>query len=410
MRILYITPRLIWPLTTGARLRDYHFVRALGRRAELTLVYYREAGHDDIDPLAVEFCAARHAVPPPERYTPIKLLRGLTTRYPVTVWNYTTPAMQAVLDNITSRQSFDLIHLDGLHLAAFEPSLRRSYPNVPVIYNWHNIDSELMLRYSEQSSLSIPRRAYARLTASRIRSLEDRVLQHTFGHLVCSRRERQVLQTRYPGSRIAAIENGVDTAYFAPTGTAEKSRLLFVGSMDYHANIEGAQWFVRNVWEGVRQRYPHLRFTIAGARPAESVRALAQVEGVEVTGTVPDLRPYYATAAVAIVPLLTGSGTRLKILEAMAAGVPVVSTTLGAEGLDVESGRDIRIADAPGQWLPALTALLETPEQAASLAAAGTALVRSRYDWEILGQRLWDTYNEWLRCSCELEGASKNGP
>lgn len=395
MRILYVTPRQFWPFNTGARLRDYHFARALGSRADLTLAYYRAAGESEVNSEAAPFCAAIHAVPPPDRYTPWKLVRGLVGRYPVTVLNYTTGAMRATLERIASGPPFDLIHLDGLQLAAFEPMLRRAFPRAPVVYNWHNIDSELMLRYSGQPDLAEPRAWYARLTAARIRSLEDRLLAQSWGHLVCSEREKEILRKRQPGCRVEVIENGVDTAHFAARGEGAKSRILFVGSMDYHANIEAAEWFTDHVWPSVRRHFPHLGFTIAGARPTEAIRALARIDGIEVTGTVPDLRPYYESAVAAVVPLWTGSGTRLKILEAMAASTPVVSTSIGAEGLEIDPGRNIAIANEPDQWLPALQTLINSPEAARRQAAAALELVRSRYDWESLGARLWETYRAW---------------
>jgi glycosyltransferase involved in cell wall biosynthesis len=303
--------------------------------------------------------------------------------------------MRATLERIASGPPFDLIHLDGLQLAAFEPLLRRAFPRAPVVYNWHNIDSELMLRYSGQPDLAEPRAWYARLTAARIRSLEDRLLAQSWGHLVCSEREKEILRQRQPGCRVEVIENGVDTAHFAARGEGPKSRILFVGSMDYHANIEAAEWFTDHVWPAVRRHFPHLGFTIAGARPTEAIRALARIDGIEVTGTVPDLRPYYESAVAAVVPLWTGSGTRLKILEAMAASTPVVSTSIGAEGLEIDPGRNIAIANEPDQWLPALQTLINSSETARRQAAAALELVRSRYDWESLGARLWETYRAW---------------
>jgi glycosyltransferase involved in cell wall biosynthesis len=166
--------------------------------------------------------------------------------------------------------------------------------------------------------------------------------------------------------------------------------------MDYHANIEGAVSFAREVWPSLRARQPELVFTIVGRDPSRRVRELASIPGIEVTGTVADVRPFYRKAVAAIVPLNVGGGSRLKILEAMAAGVPVVSTTLGAEGLDVQHGRNILIADTNAQLVEAIVGVVENEDRRNELIAAGRALVADHYDWSKLGVSLFKTYEQLL--------------
>jgi glycosyltransferase involved in cell wall biosynthesis len=200
-----------------------------------------------------------------------------------------------------------------------------------------------------------------------------------------------------PQARIATIETGADVRSFQETPpAAERRRILFVGWMAYHANVEAAVAFTRTVWPGIRERFPGWRLTLAGLDPAPAVLALRGEANVEVTGTVEDIRPYYGEAIAAIVPLRIGGGTRLKILEAMAAGVPVVSTPLGAEGLAVSPGVDILIAEKDEDWLPQLSALSTQGDVWNRLAEAGRRLVTARYDWEAIGQVLYETYCRWL--------------
>jgi glycosyltransferase involved in cell wall biosynthesis len=165
--------------------------------------------------------------------------------------------------------------------------------------------------------------------------------------------------------------------------------------MSYHANIDAAVWFTHEVWPAIHRRFPDFKLTLVGSNPGPAVRAL-QSEAVEVTGTVPSVAPYYEDALAAIVPLRTGGGTRLKILEAMAAGVPVISTALGAEGLAVSPNENILIADRQESWIESLASLSSDQERWRSMAAAGRRLVESRYDWEVLGQGLFETYRAWL--------------
>jgi glycosyltransferase involved in cell wall biosynthesis len=160
-------------------------------------------------------------------------------------------------------------------------------------------------------------------------------------------------------------------------------------------------WFTDAVWPAIHRRFPEWRLTLIGSNPAPAVRALEREPNVEVTGTVPDVAPYYSDALAAIVPLRTGGGTRLKILEAMAAGVPVVSSPQGAEGLAVTPGENIDVIGDPSGWLPALAALATEPGPWNARSRAGIALARERYDWRLLGERLYEEYRSWLASTAE---------
>jgi glycosyltransferase involved in cell wall biosynthesis len=255
-----------------------------------------------------------------------------------------------------------------------------------------------MWRYSATVA-GLAKKIYARRTARLIEDMELRLLKGSDVHVVTSSRERQKLQEKLPGAWIEVVGNGVDVAHHSDdrieaaalrmgrTAMAQRRDVLFVGSMDYHANIDAVLEFATQVWPLISRRFPDFRFVIAGRNPPARIRAL-EARDVEVTGTVDDVRPWYASALVVVVPLRTGSGTRLKILEAMAAGVPVVSTRLGAEGLEVTDGADIILAETPRETIEAIEALSVSPERRSSLIAAGRELVRNRYDWPILGARL----------------------
>jgi glycosyltransferase involved in cell wall biosynthesis len=300
---------------------------------------------------------------------------------------------------LSSAGRYDVIHVDSIHMMRYAEFLHRKTP-AKIVYNWHNVESEAMQRYSLTVTSPV-RRWYARLTAAKLERLEREILQTAFGHIVCSRRESDQLKRRVPEARIAVIPNGVDMQYFAGAGTGSPSgyKLIFVGSMDYYPNAQAAISFARRIWPRIRERLPEGSLILVGANPSPSVQALAELPGVQVTGTVLDVRPYYRDALAAIVPLRTGGGTRLKILEAMAAGVPVISTPLGADGLDFTPGKDILIADpdASDEWIGHLLRLAEpSGTSRRALVDEALAMTRANYDWEILGQTLWTTYQEWL--------------
>lgn len=406
MRILFLSPRLCAPQVTGARLREYHLARALGGHAEVTYVSFLPAGLEPPSPADLPFFSEIHVTPLVERNNPLNIMRGLVGGWPLPVLNYTSAKMKATLASIAARQRFDLVHIDSFVMAAYAPFLGSVLPGpVRVAYDWHNIGSELMRRMASSMS-SIPRKVYARITASRLGSMERRMLRSGFGHVVCSEREREQFIGMEPGARIAVIENGVDPERFASSHSVDRrQRLLFVGTMNYSPNSEAAIRFARRVWPRIRERFPGLRLTIVGSNPGPAVLALRDQPGVEVTGTVPEVAPFYREAFAAVVPLRTGGGTRLKILEAMAAGVPVLSTSLGAEGLAVSPGKDILIVDDDEGWVRALIGLSESERSCDDLAAAGRDLVRSRYDWRVLGERLYETYRQWLASVVESSAA-----
>src|ERR1700722_11871862 len=362
MHILYVSPRQCWPAAGGAKLRDYHLAKALGARARLHYVYFSAPAGQPLGLAELPFCDAITAAPPIRSYTPGKIARGLLGRRPLSVLNYTSPEMAAILKKIAGAAAFDVLHLDCIHLSAYEPLLRSLLPKARVVYNWHNIESDILSQYAVGASPA--RKLYSTLTARKMAALEFQILQSAFGHVVCSGRERDKLAALAPGARIEAIENGVDTSRFpaTPRAGAPRNRIVFVGLMNYHANVDGAIWFTREVWPEIHRRFPSWRLTLVGAEPVAAVRELASQPGVEVTGTVPDVAPFYEKALAAIVPLRSGGGTRLKILEAMAAGTPVVSTPIGAEGLEISPGENILLAPAEGpgykdRWMAHLDSL-----------------------------------------------------
>lgn len=401
-KILFLSPRQCWPPLSGAKLREYHLARSLSRWADLTYVYFSDEGDGPLTSADVPFAARIVAVPKPRVYGPWNLVRGIAGRWPLPVLNYTSARMTEALSQLDASPGYDLLHFDSIHMIRYAKTLGRILGRTPrVVYDWHNIESEAMRRYAESSPSRI-HRIYANLTAGKLEALERQILTGAFGHIVCSEREHARLQPIAPQARIAVIENGVDCAYFAGLNTASaRSRIVFVGKMDYYPNIEAVIEFAQTTWPMVREKLKGITLAIVGANPTPTVQSLDALPGVEVTGTVPDVRPYYRDALAAVVPLRSGGGTRLKILEAMAAGVPVISSTLGAEGLLVTPGADILIAE-PGDhasWVRNLAELAQSQERATQIARQALQLVQTRYDWNTLGQNLIDTYERWLRNS-----------
>lgn len=392
MKILYLAPHALWPLTTGARLRDFHCSRQLALQSELT--YAQICAPDDPDAGLRPAEAPHAAVETLEKersYTPGKIVRGLIGPLPLTVTNYTSAAAAARLKEILRKTRFDTVQIEGVHLSGYLPVLREA--GARVICDWHNIESELMSRYAERES-NLAKKLVAKRTAQLLRRTEIELLRTCPAHTVASERERDELLQVVPGARVEVIPNGIDVAHFETReDSGSKQALLFVGSMDYHANIDAVQWFAAEGWPALSARHSDMEFLVVGRSPNAAVRALAGGR-LQVTGTVDDVRPYYGKAFAVAVPLRVGSGTRLKILEAMAAGVPVVSTRLGAEGIDAEHGRDILLADTPAEMVDALSLLYRDAELRSRLSKGGRKLVAEHYDWPAIGAKLVALHRE----------------
>ena len=408
MRILFLSPRQPLPARSGAKLREYHFLRALGNAAEVTYLYFADPGAEPLAKRDLPFCREVVSVPKPTAYGLTKSAAGLLGRWPLPVLNYTSAPMSAAVSRAADGVDFDFIHLDSIHMIRYAIAAAQQNARIKAVYNWHNIESEAMRRFAATSP-SAAKRWYARQTAHKLERLEREILRSAFAHIVCSERERAQLAAMDPKARVVTVENGVDTSYFACDGEQPaKSRIVFVGTMDYFPNSDGAIFFANQIWPRVREKMPAAEWTIVGANPGPAVLALGNLPGILVTGMVPDVRPYYRGAMAAVVPLRTGGGTRLKILEAMAAGVPVVSTPLGAEGLDVEHGENLLLASAtdPDAWVAMLTRLAQSAQVRERLRTASLQLVRSRYDWDVLGAKLAALYATWAGAN-PLMGAGR---
>lgn len=404
MKLLYLAPHKIWPLTSGNRLRNYHLARQLAARGSVTLVEMCYAGEQASRPpddcrfeqiISLDKCVG---------YTAGKLFRGMLGPTPLTLLNYFEPRLASQLAIILERGQFNAVHLGGFHVSTYLSVGEAASMRPTILADWHNIESELMKRYSENTR-NWPRRLIATRTATLLERSELRLLERCRTHTVASERERKKLLSRNPSATVRVIPNGVDARYFSPAEIAKvrwnagasalNRSLLFVGSMDYHANIDAVSWFARDVWPEIARKHSDLKFVIAGRDPAPEVQKLAS-DRILVTGTIEDVRPYYGTAQAVIVPLRVGSGTRLKILEAMAAGVPIVSTRLGAEGIDVTDNVHLLIADNGAELISAINYLFSSLEIRSRLVQAARDQVINLYDWSVVGKDLFSIYVDLL--------------
>jgi polysaccharide biosynthesis protein PslH len=361
-------------------------LRALAKRHQVTYVCLDDgtAAPDALE-RAREYAHRVVTVPfrAPPRSSPafwLDLVRNLASPLPYAIAKYRSRALRSAIVDECRRGEPDVVVCDFL-----APSLNvPSDLGVPTVLFQHNVEAMIWERHATTARGAL-RRAFMGEQWRRMRRFEAAECRR-FDHVVAvSPQDADVFRDDYRAPSVSDVPTGVDADYFQPRGDVphRPRSLVFTGSMDWLPNEDAIQYFVAEVLPLVRARVPNVTLTVVGRNPSAPVRALADGDAsIEVTGSVPDVRPYLESASAFIVPIRIGGGTRLKIFEAMSMGLPVVSTTVGAEGLPVRDGTDVVLADASTDFAAALVTLLEDPARARAMGAVAAAAVRERFAWE----------------------------
>jgi glycosyltransferase involved in cell wall biosynthesis len=383
VRILWVYPGGLWPLNTGGRQRTFHTIAGLAQRHEVVIVTTHGAGDD---PDAVEKhlprCERVISVPyaAPKWGTPafaLTLLASWMSSRPVYLRKWRVPEVRRRVAELLETQHYDVVVADFLMAVANLPAQTAA----PIVLFEHNVEYLIWKRLSDIES-----RWWRRLPLAiewrKMRRAEEAACRRSDLTIAVSDVDRNELARLVPEARITATPTGVDTSYYHALGGPEvPSRLVFSGSMDWYPNEDAMGYLVRDLLPLVRQEIPDVSVTIVGRNPSPVVRALAATAGVFVTGTVDDVRPFLDEAAVYVVPLRVGGGTRMKIFEALAMSKAVISTTLGAEGLDITPDDHCVVADGDDSFARGIVSLLRNPARRSALGRSGRALVEARYSW-----------------------------
>jgi glycosyltransferase involved in cell wall biosynthesis len=385
MRILWVKAGKLLPVDTGGKIRSYNLLRQLAGRHELALLSYYAGDRDpDYDAaLGKEFPGARSVStggPSSLVGTVVDYLRRLPSPAPYAVRKFTSSRVARLVDDWTRDRCFDVVVCD--FLAA---SLNFGHRLLaPTALFQHNVESALWTRQAAHQANPLKRAAFS-IEAWKMARYE-RAAVRRFHHVIAvSEHDRALMAAMTDSSCISVAPTGVDLAQYRVIATHYPTQpvVMFLGSMDWEANVDGVEYFHRESWPRVIGAVPSARFRIVGRRPTARVRKLAQDPAVEITGDVPSVIEHLREAMVFVVPLRVGGGTRLKIYEAMAAGRAVVSTTIGAEGLDVTSGQDIVLEDDPDRFGDAVATLLLDDERRRALSRAA-ALQAAKFDWPVV--------------------------
>ena len=410
LSILYVSPVPTSPPRFGAQARMHGLMTELARRHDVTAV----AGIDhmlfDADECrrAMEaYCCEVVLVPVPHLgdFTKRLLqLRSLASTRSFERLLFTVQDLQPSLDRLLRARRFDIVNLEFSLLGHCE--LRQAPPGEKLpalVVDSHNIDYDLARQYAGVGNSSA-RRIYAGANWRKLRREELGTYRDADGVYLCSAADERRLLDQVPGVRTTVIPNAANVEYYQPRRTdplPDGRTVVFFGLLSYTPNVDGVIHFLQDIWPRIAEAHPEARCKIIGGQPPPSLLALAGPR-VELTGFVEDLRPHLAAAAAVVVPLRLGGGTRLKIVEAMAMAKAIVSTTLGAEGIEAVPGREILVEDKPAAFAGAVRRLLADPELAARIGQSARRLAVERYSWSGAAQALEGFYRRILEVVCEI--------
>jgi glycosyltransferase involved in cell wall biosynthesis len=384
-RLLVLLPAVPWPLDAGAKIRNHGLLSLLGAEHDVDAIAFGEGALPDV--------VRRSALVPVPVHRPVftRVMDLAQTSLPDMVHRLWSPAFAQQVDCFLKDGDYDAVQAEGIEMARYLSAV----PPDRRVYDAHNAEFLLQRRFSESTG-SRHRRLYSRLQWRRLERFERGLVRGSRLTLAVSQHDaNQLLALAGPEANVRVLPNAIDaTAYpFVDPQPAAPPNLLFLGKLDFRPNEEALRWFVQDVLQPLKCAR---LFAVGAAPPKWLVAAGQHNDRVAVTGYVDDERPYLARCAALVLPLKTAAGTRLKALVAMATGLPIVSTSVGMEGLDVEPGQHFLLAESPSEWVASLKRILDDVQLRQHLARNGRTLIERRYDWSALRADVLSAYGSIL--------------
>lgn len=422
-RLLFLTPQVPYPPHQGTTIRNYNLLANLAGDYEIHLLSFQNSTDDSPDnsPLP-HYCAAIEAVPmPPPRSLLSRAVKTFASPSPDMGLRLASKTFQARLGMLLERYRYDVVQIEGIEMAPYglwlvhhplwrNAQQKEDLPSIPIgrprlVFDDHNAEYVLQQRAWETDRRKPARwhaAAYSLVQWDKLRRYERQICQQADRVIAVSEADRAALLRLDRKLDVTVIPNGVDLDYYAAYSRAHDSQapnygpnaLVFTGKMDFRPNVDAVTWFARDILPLVRREVGDARFVIVGKEPHPRVQELAGLDGVTVTGFVPDIRAHIAAAAVYVVPLRMGGGTRLKVLEAMAMRSALVSTRLGCEGFPLTDGQELLFADDAESFARSVVALLREPDRRARLGEAGRRFVEATYGWPAIVPKLKAVYRD----------------
>ena len=420
-RLLFLAPQVPYPPHQGTTIRNYNLMANLAEDYEVHLLCFQQEGDDPVGntPLP-RLLTVVDSTPAPKRSTTRRAITTVTSRLPDMALRLASDTYQTRLGALLEQYRYDIVQIEGIEMAPYglwlanhplwrSARVKENLPGIPIgrpalVFDDHNAEYVLQQRAWE-TDVRRPARwhaaAYSAIQVNKLRRYERQICQQADRVVAVSEADRDSLRALDPSLNITVVPNGVDLDYYAAYSRERDSQapdygpqaLVFTGKMDFRPNIDAVVWFANEVLPLIQRAEPETRFVIVGKEPHPRVQELASRPGVTVTGWVPDIRAHIAAAAVYVVPLRIGGGTRLKVLEAMAMRSAIVSTRLGCEGFPLDGQEIIIFADDAPAFADATVALLRDPARRARQGEAGRLFVEANYGWSAIVPRLRAVYD-----------------
>ena len=399
LRVAVLDEELPFPTTSGKRIRTFNLLSRLAERHRVTVFCHRNpdrdeaaAANDAFRRIGIETVIVDRTVPSksgPSFYA--RLAGNLLSPLPYSVATHSSPALAEAVRRHASKHRVDVWHCEWTPYAQV---LRDALGSRLASTRWsvmaHNVESLIWRRYVETETNTM-KRWYVRKQLHKFEKFEQWAYTSASAAIAVSDDDAALMQERFGVNEVSVVENGVDTAYFRPQRDVDRdpARILFLGSLDWRPNQDAVSLLLNDIFPKVRQQLPHATLALVGRHPPDWLRTQAAAcPGVELSANVPDVRPFLARCTLLAVPLRIGGGSRLKILEALATGTPVVSTRIGAEGLNLKPGRDLLVTEGLADMPDAIVRGIRHPYELEDSAERGRRVVLDQYDWAPLAEKL----------------------
>lgn len=400
MKILFLSQIVPYPPHGGVLQRGFNIVREIARNNELHLLAFvhRDILRNDGEiqqslNVLGEFCRSVEYFQlwPKRSYLDrlVAIGAGLALKEPFSVIAHRSRKLANRMKELVIEKNIDLVHYDTIALARFLGVAQ----NLVSVLTHHNIESQLMARRAALERW--PASAYLSMQVRKLVYYEAAMSPRFDVNVVMSEQDEQTLHQIAPEVETTVVPNGVDVEYFVPCSTHPDPAIIYTGGMNMFANRDAVMYFVNHIWPLVKAARPDVRFDIVGQDPPQELLRKAQDDsGLRIHGFIDDIRPLVGKAAVYVVPIRVGGGTRLKVLDALAQGKAIVSTTVGCEGIEVTDGTDVELKDDPDRFARCVVALLNSPERCKELGINARQLAESRYAWGPIAKRLETAYEQ----------------
>jgi polysaccharide biosynthesis protein PslH len=409
MKILSLTPQRPFPPQQGTQIRNFHLLKALAGAHRVDLLSFSRPGEAiEVSSPLRQLCGQMALLPAPRRSRARRLSTLLTSRLPDVATRLSSDVFGTAICQFLKSGRYDAVQVEGIEMASYIPLIRATSPRTAIVFDDHNAEYLLQRRAAvvdARRPAGWPGALYSLVQWFRLKRYEAWACSMADAVLAVSEEDATALRKLAPGIEPVVVPNGVDTSYYQwnRTNGAKGAELLFTGTMDFRPNVDAMRWFTSDILPRLSSHRQDVRLHVVGRAPSSAVlRLAAKRREVVVTGPVEDVRPYFRQSSVFVIPMRIGGGVRLKLLEALAMGVPVVSTTMGAAGTGLVNGKEILLADTPGQFAREVLRLLENPALRYKIAGEGHRAAEERFDWSKVTPPLLELY-------AKLEGRRQGG-